>query len=390
MNLEQLTQVPAKDKPAAYKHYIQTILANQPLDQIKSFLHHSIQDSLGLVLSRQIFNDFIATFDSTRDKSIWVYALEQLSSRQVPFEEQISVIREKLADIYQEDENWQEAANVLQGIPMESSSRTISEDYKIKIYLRIVQLLLEVEDNVSADAYLNRATLLNPQDKQMAILLLALQARSLDFKRQFVPSALKYLELSYMVEVDIGERLAALKSAITCAILAGAGPQRSRLLATLYKDERVREYSEMKEGGVADILERMYLGRLCNDQQVAEFRSTLKTHQLAQLADGSTVLDKAVMEHNLLSASRLYNNITFRELGNLLSISPEQAETVARKMISEKRMSGQIDQIDQLIYFTKTNPLETWDSHIAGLCHQLDGIVGEIWRKYPDWKGNAV
>lgn len=156
MNLEQLTQVPPKDKPAAYKQYIQTILVNQPIDQIKSFIHHSVQDSLGLVLSRQIFNEFITAFESTTDKNVWIYALEQLSARQVPFEEQISLIREKLADIYQEEENWQEAANVLQGIPMESTSRTISEDYKIKIYLRIVQLLLEIEDNVSADAYLNR------------------------------------------------------------------------------------------------------------------------------------------------------------------------------------------------------------------------------------------
>ena len=32
---------------------------------------------------------------------------------------------------------------------------------------------------------------------------------------------------------------------------------------------------------------------------------------MAQLPDGSTVLDRAVMQHNLLSASKLYNNITF-------------------------------------------------------------------------------
>jgi len=37
---------------------------------------------------------------------------------------------------------------------------------------------------------------------------------------------------------------------------------------------------------------------------------------------GSTILERAVVEHNLLSASKLYNNITFAELGNLLGISP--------------------------------------------------------------------
>lgn len=35
---------------------------------------------------------------------------------------------------------------------------------------------------------------------------------------------------------------------------------------------------------------------------------------------GSSILDRAVIEHNLLSASKLYNNITFEELGALLEI----------------------------------------------------------------------
>ena len=33
-------------------------------------------------------------------------------------------------------------------------------------------------------------------------------------------------------------------------------------------------------------------------------------------------MDLAVMEHNMLSASRLYNNISFEELGRLLGIPP--------------------------------------------------------------------
>lgn len=33
-------------------------------------------------------------------------------------------------------------------------------------------------------------------------------------------------------------------------------------------------------------------------------------------------MDRAVIEHNLLSASKLYNNISFAELGSLLEIPP--------------------------------------------------------------------
>jgi COP9 signalosome complex subunit 4 len=49
-------------------------------------------------------------------------------------------------------------------------------------------------------------------------------------------ASMRYYELSQIV--GEGERAEALQYAIICAILASAGPQRSRMLATLYKDER--------------------------------------------------------------------------------------------------------------------------------------------------------
>ena len=60
---------------------------------------------------------------------------------------------------------------------------------------------------------------------------------------------------------------------------------------------------------------------------------------------GWTILERAVIEHNMIAASKLYTNIQFRELGALLQIPAPQAETVASKMISEGRMSGYIDQV---------------------------------------------
>lgn len=60
---------------------------------------------------------------------------------------------------------------------------------------------------------------------------------------------------------------------------------------------------------------------------------------------GSTILDRAVTEHNLLAASKLYNNITFNELGSLLQITPASAEKIASQMITEGRMKGYIDQV---------------------------------------------
>ena len=166
--------------------------------------------------------------------------------------------------------------------------------------------------------------------------------------------------------------LACRSAAVTCAVLAPAGPNRSRVLASLYRDERSAELPTY------NILSKMFLDHILRPAEVKEFEGTLKSHQLARIAissndqlasaidDGptsvnepntstrtgpSTVLDRAVMEHNLLASSNIYNNITFRGLGALLDLTPGAAETMARKMIEQGRLRGSIDQVDQLIWF---------------------------------------
>jgi COP9 signalosome complex subunit 4 len=54
----------------------------------------------------------------------------------------------------------------------------------------------------------------------------------------------------------------ALLSAITCAVLAAAGPQRSRVLATLYKDERCARLP------LYPFLEKVYLERILEPAEV--------------------------------------------------------------------------------------------------------------------------
>lgn len=96
------------------------------------------------------------------------------------------------------------------------------------------------------------------------------------------------------------------------------------------------------------ILKWMHAVIVLTREEVERFASTLKSHQLAKLPDGSTVLDRAVMQHNLLSASKLYNNIYIEELASLLGVSSEKAESIAADMITEGRLNGSIDQVIQL------------------------------------------
>ena len=115
----------------------------------------------------------------------------------------------------------------------------------------------------------------------------------------------------------------------------------------------------------------MYLDRLIKRTELVEFELMLQTHQKATMADGSTILDHAVVEHNLLAASRLYNNITFAGLGALLEIPPEKAERIASKMITEERLQGNIDQIDSTVHFETKEALDSWDKQIQSLCFQV-------------------
>ncbi|OZJ04744.1 hypothetical protein BZG36_01791 [Bifiguratus adelaidae] len=423
--LQQVSQVTTqKEKPLAYRQILtECVLRNGTefgVGDLKTFLDAAMDESVGRVASRQVLQDVCGALEKSTDleakKEVLIYAIEQIQPRVVSFEEQMSQLREQLASVYEEEEDYSAAARTLQGIPLDSGHRTISDDYKLQIYIRIVRLFLEEDDHVNADTFLNRAALLIPECKDLVTQLTfkLSQARVLDFKRRFLEAASKYHELSYVPQLDNEERNRCLGCAVQCAVLAGAGPQRSRMLSTLYKDERTQSLSSFP------VLEKMYLDRVLRPSEVSEFASHLQEHHLAKLADGvTTVLDRAVEEHNLLSCSKIYNNITFDELGALLGVSSDSAEQVASSMIAEGRMIGSIDQIDQLIFFesggagainvsaadetlgeqmagsrTVQQPPATgraglemtkWDSAIQSLCFHVEETVSLLNVRYPDY-----
>lgn len=191
------------------------------------------------------------------------------------------------------------------------------------------------------------------------------QARVYDSQRRFAEAAIRYHELSYVAEIDEDDRAMMLSAAVTASILSPAGPQRARTLATLMRDDRTPSLPQYT------ILSKVFLDRVIRPDEIASFEKLLSPHQIAKLAPSSgpssastattagmdaatskavrhapsTVLDRAMIEHNVLSASRLYDNITLAGLGALVDLSPEGAEDIARKMIMQGRLKGWIDQV---------------------------------------------
>ncbi|KAB2083498.1 hypothetical protein CXB51_011032 [Gossypium anomalum] len=380
--------VDQRQKIEQYKHILSTVLSSNDILQAKKFIDHMLSDDVPLVVSRQLLQTFtqeLGRLEAELQKEITHYILDQIQPRVVSFEEQVLIIREKLAELYESEQQWSKAAQMLSGIDLDSGMRIIDDTFRLSKCVQIARLYLEDDDAVNAEAFINKASFLvsNSQHEVLILQYKVCYARILDLKRKFLEAALRYYDISQIEKRQIGDETIdedaleqALSAAVTCTILAAAGPQRSRVLATLYKDERC---SKLK---IYPILQKVYLERILRKPEIDAFSEELKPHQKALLPDNYTVLDRAIIEHNLLSASKLYTNIRFDELGTLLGIPPHKAEKIASRMICEDRMRGSIDQVEAVIHFEDdTEELQQWDQQIVGVCQALNDILDSMAKK---------
>ncbi|KAL1855615.1 hypothetical protein Plec18170_004337 [Paecilomyces lecythidis] len=393
-----------QNKPQLYNDLLSQIVSTSSehelaLDLIY-YLDSILSENISIVAARPLLDSFINVLrDLSPETKIKVgqHATTLLQSRSASVEEQDSRIREILADAYEAQEEYIAAARALQGIHLESSQRLVSDDSKVRMWIRILRLYLEEDDTTSAEAFLNKIKNMPSkiEDPELKLHFQLSQARILDARRRFLDASQEYYNVSLASGVDEGDRLHALSAAIICAVLAPAGPQRSRTLARLYKDDRATSVEEF------GILEKMFLDRLLTPEEVAAFSEKLQPHQLAQTADGSTVLDKAVIEHNLVAASKLYENITTESLGTILGLkgngdmtAAEKAEAYAARMVEQGRLKASIDQIDGVIFFDSGisgvgstgsvgRNLRLWDAGVQGLAEDVERVAASITDAFP-------
>ncbi|KAG5894478.1 hypothetical protein JTB14_032506 [Gonioctena quinquepunctata] len=253
-----------KDQAEKYRATLEGILKESDSDLVEClqiFIEAIVNENVSLVISRQILTEISSHLMKLPDdvsKAVSHYMLEKVQPRVISFEEQVASIRQHLADIYERNQMWKEAAGVLVGIPLETGQKQYTVDYKLETYLKIARLYLENDDPVQAEAFINRASLLQAESRneQLQIYYKVCYARVLDYRRKFIEAAQRYNELSYRSIVHDDERMTALRNALVCTVLASAGQQRSRMLATLFKDERCQQLPAVA------ILEKMYLERI--------------------------------------------------------------------------------------------------------------------------------
>jgi len=351
---------------------------------LKTFIEAMTSEHVSQTLSRNVFLDFcnvLGQLDDASLKPICLFALARMQRRLVSFEEQDILIREHLSRIYEKEENWSKSAEMLAATFSETGQRSCSLDVKLDKFLRITQLHLKNEKPLEAEECVNRASQLqfSTDNANLKIKFKVCYAQVLDYRGKFLDASQRYIELSTIKEIQESERLEAIEKALNCTILAPAGPIRSGMLATLYKDERCQALPGYM------ILQKVFLERILKPEEVKEFSEQLMPHHKKNTADGTNILARAVTEHNILSASKLYTSICFRELGLLLDIPYVTAEKVASKMICEGRLQGSIDQIDEIVYFEQRETLPMWDTQIHSLCSEVNAIVDSIKKSHPVW-----
>lgn len=322
-----------------------------------------MSESVPLVMSRTLITKMIefmrqgGSTDIESQKHLCEYVIEKIQPRAVSYEESLMTVCEYLSMLYQEQKAWSNAADTLARIDLESGMRVVDSGYKLGNCIKISRLYLEDGNIHSADAFLKKASSLLTSAAGQGSLLMQYQACSamiLDKKGKFTEASTKYYDLSTQVQDDMVvdeavqlSRLDALECAIRCAIVAVAGPQRSKLLSTLYNDE------ECAKTPLFEILDKVYLQQLLLPRDVERFSALLSKHRHA-LIDSQhilNVLDTAVIQHNLVACSKLYTNISFMSLARLLNITEDRAQDTVATMIREGRLPAEIDQMDNLVIF---------------------------------------
>lgn len=371
------------------------------IDDFDAIVKSFFSQTLGVVATRSVLSAFIAIVRELKDEDMWIEVgnrtLDVLAAQpsSSSFVDAVATLRELIATAHENNEDFLDAAKALADIPLDSSQRKITDEEKARTWVRILRNYLEVDDSTAAEVYINKLKNImhGVSDQDLNLHFKLSQARIQDAKRDFLSASQRYHEISFSTAISEEERLHTLSMAIKCGVLAPAGPMRSRMLGRLYKDERSVQLDEFS------ILEKMFLDRLLTPEEVDKFAEGLQPHQLATTSDGSTVLAKAVVEHNLLGASRLYSNIRFEALGSLLGLDADKAEETTARMIEQGRLVGRMDQLDGIVWFEGGEAsgekgsgraevivgkeMRRWDANVESLAEEVEKVTNSLQKEFP-------
>lgn len=316
------------------------------------------------------------------------FAVDTIAPRVGSFPEFDATVRRLLSRCLEEREDEDDivnAARLLGGI-----TATLSDDEHAFDYVKVADLYMRADKTADASLFVKKANevISSTTDPAVRLQWMHCRAQVQDSGCKFYVAALMYHQLSSSDSDAISEHKLQefLEDALRCVCLAPAGPRTLRLMDTIHRDPRAA-----KTVGYF-LLDRMYRQQIVRGPEAAEFKALLKPHQKAELPDGMTVYDRAIIQHNLLAASRIYTSVAIDEIARMLSIQPTVAERLASTMIAENRLEAKIDQIAGLLSFNQDgqSALNTWDVTLKQICTSVSKACDEVEAKYPAVYATAV
>lgn len=138
---------------------------------------------------------------------------------------------------------------------------------KIEDYLLLAELWFDMNDSTNAESFVNKTAhfMHKTQDKELHMRYKRASIRVLDSKREFILAAQGYYALSFSEGIDRDEVTDILRLALTCTLLAPAGPRKARLMAVLHNDIRI------KSSQFYELLQKMFMGEVVKREHVTEF-----------------------------------------------------------------------------------------------------------------------
>ena len=147
------------------------------------------------------------------------------------------------------------------------------------------------------------------------------------------------------------------------------------------KDERLSQLDSLPQFEThSTILTKMYKNQVLGKEELTKFEASLQPHQQAIMGDGLTIMERGVVEHNMIAVSKIYQSIYVQDLALVLGVTPHKAEKIAAAMIMEGSLAGSIDQVEGLVEFdiVEDSPNAMWDRSMASFCVELNRITDTI------------
>ena len=102
----------------------------------KTFIEAIANENVNLVISRQLLSEVGATLVQLED-SVSHFTLEVVQPHVISFEDQLVAIRQR-------EQNWSKVGKVLVGIPLETSQKQYTVDFKLETYLKIARYIMSL------------------------------------------------------------------------------------------------------------------------------------------------------------------------------------------------------------------------------------------------------